>query len=244
VPPRLSWVALFAVACVHHLPRVPELEASALFVPGRYDYVELESHLGLPPVSNVVTETWTRAPDQVAPDEAPGEVWVVDNYGLPPLPPGTEAMANKPVLLGRTSYSMGPKGLVHYSFERGNDVRTYAPKVSLPPRVGPRVTWTGTHGSGMDQNTQNCAVEPTPYCADGAAIACETRWLDRAVWMRHHWCVGVGWVGYEAVRVANGATTTSWSEEVTRDGQPLPTVEVARRPMPEVVIHRAEGGAE
>ncbi len=238
MPPRLLFCSLALLGCPHRPPKVPEADAAALFVPGRYDYVELESHVGLPPIKNVVTETWTRATDRTPPPELPGEVWVVENYGLPPLPPGAEPQAAQPVMLGRTLYSMGPQGLAHYAFERGNDVRTYAPKFALPARVGPGVTWTGTHGAGLDQNTQTCEVEATPFCAGGVSVGCETRWADRAVWMRHHWCVGVGWVGYEAVRVANGASVISWSEEVTLEGRPLPSVDIGLRPVPEVVIHR------
>lgn len=224
--------------CPHRPPAAPPVAAAALFRPGRYDYVELESHAGLPPMRNVVTETWSEAPDRVAPPELGGQVWVVENWGLPPLPPGTPPDAARPVLLGTTLYAMGPKGLAHYAFERGGDVRTYEPKTALPAEVAVGASWSGTHGGGLEQNTQTCTAEPTPFCAEGIAVACETRWTDRAVWMRHHWCVGVGWVGYEAVRVANGVATTSWSEEVTRDGEALPAVEIARRPMPEVVVHR------
>ncbi len=233
----LPLVALLA-GCPHRPPAAPALAASTLFRPGRYDYVELESHAGLPPMRNVVTETWSKAPERLPPPELGGEVWLVENWGLPPLPPGTPPDAAQPVLLGTTLYAMGPQGLAHYAFERGADVRTYAPKFVLPAEVGPEVTWSGTHGAGLDQNTQTCAVEATPFCAAGVAVACETRWADRAVWMRHHWCVDVGWVGYEAVRVANGVSTVSWSEEVARDGEPLPGVAIELRPVPEVVIHR------
>lgn len=239
---RLAPLLALAACPKGRAPDVLEADAAALFAPGRYDYVELESHVGLPPMRNTVTETWTRAPDQAPPADLPGEVWLVENYGLPPLPPGTPADAAQPVLLGTTTYVMGERGLAHVAFRRGGDERTYAPKFALPAKVGPGVTWSGTHGAGMEQNTQSCAVEPTPFCAQGVAVACETRWPDRAVWLRHHWCVGTGWVGYEAVRVANGAAVVSWSEEVSKDGEPLPSVDIAQRPVPEVVVHKVPTG--
>lgn len=233
---RVSLLALLA-GCPHRPAPVPSLPAAALFRPGRYDYVELESHAGLPPVRTTVTETWSRAPDLAPPPALGGEVWRVDNYSL--VPDGPDPARVRPALVGTTRYAMGPSGLAHFAFQRGDALRTYAPKIALPPEVGPGVTWSGTHGEGADANTQSCGVEPTPFCGEGVAVACETRWSDRAVWMRHHWCAGVGWVGYEAVRVANGTSTVSWSEEVTRDGEQLPTVGIERRPVPEAVIRRA-----
>lgn len=232
---------LLLAACPHRPPTaaIPALDAASLFSPGRYDYVELESLAGLPPVKNVVTEQWTRAPEESAPAEFPGDVWRVENFGLPPLPPGTPPDAAEPQLLGTTTYVMGPQGLAHVAFRRGEQVRGYAPKVELPAKLGPGVTWSGDHGSGADRNTRSCGVEATPFCADGVAVACETRWEGRATWMRHHWCAGIGWVGYEAVRVANGAAVVSWTEEVAKDGETLPSVPIDRRPVPDVEIHAA-----
>lgn len=208
--------------------RVPTLEAADLFRPGRFDYEELTSVDGQAPTRDTVTEEWVEQPDVPPPAGFTGRVFAVDEFrtGLPPA---------------RTLWVSGDQGLGYFASvgPTGQEVR-YAPKVTLPPTVHTGLSWTGTHGEGASANERTCHVEPTPYCpAAGAAVTCETHWTaGGAVWMRQHYCEGLGWVGYEALTVRNGVTTRAWSEEATFEGQPLPLVGIELRPFPEVEVHQ------
>lgn len=207
--------------------KVPTIAAADLFVPGRFDYEELTSVEGQPPERDTVTEVWEEATDLTPPDGYPGTVYRVDEFRS-----GQPATG--------TLWVSGERGLGYFASigPSGQEAR-YAVKLALPPRVAAGVSWEGVHGEGASENTRSCHVEPTPYCpGDGAAVACETHWTGGgAVWMRQHYCKGVGWVGYEALSVRGGITTRTWSEEATLEGRPLPLVGIEQRPFPEIVVH-------
>ncbi len=213
---------LLLAGCPKAGGRVPELGWEELFVPSRYDYSEITVPEGGDPIRTTVTETWTPNDEVPAPEGFPGAVWTVED--APDDGPPTW-----------TLFVAGEKGLAYFAtIGHHGQVRSFAPKVLLPARIEGRASWEGSHGEGPGANTRSCHVEPTPYCEAGVAVACETHWTGRAVWMRQHFCRGLGWVGYESVSRVDGQTTLTWSEEATRDGEPLPLVGIELRPLPEV----------
>jgi hypothetical protein len=112
---------------------------------------------------------------------------------------------------------------------RGDDV----PKVELPAKVKPGASWSAEHGEGGDRHQRRCQAEPTPFCDAGVAVACTTEWAARSVWMRQHYCADVGWVGFEAVAVADGQPpSVFWSTDAAKDGQALPAAGMEQRPVP------------
>ena len=119
----------------------------------------------------------------------------------------------------------------HYAFHDGMDWTFYEAKMEL--RDGLRVgeAWTSTHGGDGAQNERSCRVEKSPFCRDGLATACTTRWDKSMVWVRQHWCPEGGWRGMEARVWEEGSLAlTTWSSDVVVDGIELDNVRLSRRP--------------
>jgi hypothetical protein len=100
--------------------------------------------------------------------------------------------------------------------------------LELPLGAAPGAEW---------EDHRSCAVQPTPFCAEGVAVACTTVVGARTIWLRQHWCAG-GWAGYEAVTThPTQPTGRYFSRDVTRDGVAQPDAPLSARavPMPESV---------
>jgi hypothetical protein len=196
----------------------PPLEAVAAFAPPMaLAYVEHVSPGGLADVTVGVTETTVRS-DAEPPAGWPGPVWETTTV----YADGRRGQV--------TRYVAGDRGVAWFATVAPDGVETrFEPKVALPAAVRPGDAWAGEHGD----HGRACEAGRTPFCRDGIATTCTTRWSDRATWMRQHWCRDLGWVGFELVTVGDsGAPVAFWSTGATRDGQPLPDVPIGRRPLP------------
>jgi hypothetical protein len=199
------------------------LAATELYRPAVIAYTEHQRFGPLPERQVTVVES-TMVTEGVAPPEGfDGAVWetirAVD---------GTEEGP-------RLRIVVGDAGVARFAASRGGGPwLTDSPKLELPGRVKPGDTWTGEHGREGQRHTRTCVAEPTPFCESGIAATCTTEWQGRRVWMRQHWCSGQGWMGFETLAMAAGQpSSTFWSTGASRDGQPLPEIDLSLRPIPE-----------
>ncbi|HCH62069.1 MAG TPA: hypothetical protein DFR83_04640 [Deltaproteobacteria bacterium] len=162
------------------------------------------------------------------------------------LPDDAPTLALTQVMACRTTH---PDGTVHASLHGTHAVgavffahRTgdapwqyHAPKVRVPQSFSIGDAWAAQHGSAPNAQLRRCDAEPTPWCADGAAITCVTLQVHHVSWVRNHWCPAHGHMGHEGVVVRVGAAPYwSWSSDATRSDQPLPSLPIAARPLPDL----------
>ena len=119
----------------------------------------------------------------------------------------------------------------HYAFNDGLDWTFYATKTELRDELRVGETWAATHGNEGNRNERTCRAEKSPFCRDGLATACTTRWDKSMVWIRQHWCPEGGWRGMEARVWRDGSLSmTTWTTDVVVDGVALDNVAMSRRP--------------
>ena len=117
-----------------------------------------------------------------------------------------------------------PDGKAHY----------FPPKIHVPTAFDIGDSWSARHDRETGQELRRCDVTPTPWCDNGAAIACTTFGPHRIVWVRNHWCPGSGHTGHEGVVVQSGSVPHwSWSSDAKRGDTVLPDLPIERRPLPD-----------
>ena|GEM_PF-3801783 len=110
----------------------------------------------------------------------------------------------------------------------------FPPKVNVPAAFDIGDSWSARHDRETGQELRRCDVTPTPWCDNGAAIACTTFGPHRIVWVRNHWCPGSGHTGHEGVVVQSGSVPHwSWSSDAKRGDTVLPDLPIERRPLPD-----------
>jgi hypothetical protein len=134
----------------------------------------------------------------------------------------------------RGLYILGPDGWGHFAsqyMDRG--WQGYEAKIELPSLVSVGDIWSGSHGAGEDFNLRECQALPSVYCSAGLATECVTRKANTVVFLRQHYCAGVGWVGHEAMVVrSDDFAMEDWSAQVSIEGVAVPYAERAVRPLP------------
>ena len=84
---------------------------------------------------------------------------------------------------------------------------------------------------------RRCDAVPTPFCADGVAVACVTLKVHHVTWVRNHWCPAEGHVGHEGLVAQVGAAPYwSWSSDPAREDQPLTNLPLSQRPTPDIEV--------
>ena len=221
----VALAASFVVACgaqTGTADPAPIALAELVRLPVRYDYVEYTQTDDGPIEREDVHETFSKG---ARPDGIPApEGEIVESLTHRDDPNAVDS---------RGLFVVGSTGYGHFATLRPDGWTTYATKVELPPTVRPGDTWEGTHEEGPRRSTRTCEATSTPFCADGVATTCTTRWSNKAIWLRQHWCKGAGWVGFDALVLGESLTMRSWSGVVNRDGQPLPIAPMSRRPIPD-----------
>ncbi len=96
-------------------------------------------------------------------------------------------------------------------------------QVLLPPDPKVGDTWTAEHTKASSVSKRSCEILDSDYCPGGIVVVCDSRKDGGVIILRDHFCQGVGWGGFEAlVQTGNSPSVRMWSEELIRDGAPVP----------------------
>lgn len=119
----------------------------------------------------------------------------------------------------------GPEGFGYLGTvdDSGALVRWDPPQVVLPPRPAVGDTWSATHTKGDRVSERTCEIQASSLCDDGLVSVCDSTFPEGRLILRDHFCPDVGWVGFEALRQAEGQPTVRfWTEDLRRDGVLIP----------------------
>lgn len=120
----------------------------------------------------------------------------------------------------RYDVEIGPDGYAyHGTVVEGGELSLWSPServLPADPKVGAH--WEQTHTKDGLTITRSCEVLTSELCGGGLVSVCDASSERGRTIVREHFCPGVGWSGYESMKVWDGHSERRWSEELVRDG--------------------------
>jgi len=136
------------------------------------------------------------------------------------------------VLLSTDRHFFGPGGYGFLgSVDQAGVLQPYdPPQIVLPPNPKVGQTWSAEHHKGDITSVRSCEILASDYCDAGIVVVCESHREGGVVVLRDHFCEGLGWGGFEAlVQTGRTPSVRMWSEDLVRDGRPVPVPERAKQ---------------
>ena len=96
------------------------------------------------------------------------------------------------------------------------------PELILPPDPVVGAKFTTKSKKGERTVERSCELLASDLCNGGIVSVCEAADEHGTTVMREHFCPGVGWSGYESLRVFDGHSEKRWTEDLVRDGVSVP----------------------
>ena len=201
-------------------PRTPGYEIDELIVQAdRLEYRAHESWRGGPVEITRERERRISGQEDIV-KRCDGEVYVRESVS---------GVGKKDPFVSQTYSCRDAKGMGHFAgiYPGQGKRHVYEIKYELLSKTRVGQAWSGEHGEGEEKNQRSCRVEESRYCEKGVATVCVTeRTQDRFIWLRHHYCVGQGWRGHDALMLAgNELIMRGWSSDVVVDGTAYPDAE-------------------
>ena len=213
--------AILLAACPkHEVPSASSFSASELLrLDAVYRYEEVWDRQGAGQRRMLSRQSYERRPDRLPPEGYEGVVWEARTEQVSSASGAGVVWEATP----STLFVLGPQGWVYFEV-LDDPPRPHEPKVQLPPTVSVGMRWSSEQTVDGEVETRACVAESTTACGEGSGLAttCTTLRPGRRIWLRNHFCVGLGNVGFEGVIEAKGRVSHVWDVGATLDGVPLP----------------------
>ncbi len=230
----VTWLSLATAALLFGCPKHPASSPESftaqelLRLDGTLRFEEFWERKGRGVSRSLVRQSYAARPDLSPPEELSGAVW--EELREEVVPDRSGAPAADWATLPSTLYVLGPDGWIYFAMTGDAADNSFEPKVQLPPVLSVGSRWSSESAVDDGVETRTCVAEATAACGEGRGVAasCTTLRPGRRIWVRNHYCVGLGSVGFEAVLERDGQVTRVWDVGATLDHEPLP-----RRPLSE-----------
>ncbi len=199
-------------------------------------YTMVTQEVGGPSVEHRFVKVTTTIIDEPGPSDCPGVQWASDQTRTK-----DDGSTKRFVVKG----CQGEKGDGYYAVSvNGGPEQRFATKIQLPPTMMAGDSWAAVHEGSGSPSYRSCEVRPPTVCEEGIDLECVTKFDNRTVWIRDHYCLGEGWMGQVSVLAFDDRGEVTRSVDIVSNGKskrdvsqlehPLPTLEEARAVSQEV----------